>query len=900
MSIVGEATIKRLAARPSLRPLPFVLLAMLWWGARRADDIDDHAPNRSTALCEALAQRSLTCTADGVTWLTGANGIRGAVFGGARALVRAEPAGEPNDLYLVDARLSPEGVLLDVGDAYDVTRTSGVDESAPVVDGRFVAYSTSVDGIVTALHALDLGGKPADMSGELTRVQKWQTALTRLQETGQTSGVLNNAFSLDPPANAVTLSWRAGKPPTIVASADGRAITLDPESGEAIEGGGWVRPIPDTQARPGNVVTWAVDRVRAMPWFGEENMQVVKAVAFTALDLVLRARASVLGDSSAQEVALDLAGLGGGTGVTFSDPEIGWPPAPLSPIVKPALPGEGKWIVLDNDPFIGETPGAPAAFVTTFLRADKARPQTRIYCTLWDPRQIALHMEAGTVEPVSATGEAGPGVVPRTPEVIKNLVGGFNGGFQAIHGEYGMQADGVLYLPPKPYAASVIENRDGSTSMGSWPASTDVPDSILSFRQNLTALVEDGVYNPWGRTWWGGTPKGWHDEIHTTRSGVCMTKEGFVGYFWGNDISADVLAEGMILARCSYGVHLDMNPGLAGFEFYNVERSSDFKPLGRPLQPDWEYEGTFKDLPDFHVRARRMIKGMSHMNFPQYIHRDARDFFYLTRRPELPGKDLTSAMATPDPGEGVWRVKGLPQHGFPYALATTSLRLDAARPESKAQVLRLDPRTLLPAASAGTSVTTPTVVSFTNATHVKPGQLGLFLAEGAFFIGDTPPKDATTLATGTKTADAAARGARTFAGVQDDDGMLVWVELPEDAKVDDKTNASIDLFLAKLGCSVRIAIGAGARAVLDGDLGLTGTPATRGDGPAVRLVRGQAPSAHLAFEDTPIVKPYVWQPLQMQRVRYFHHPEKKGDAGAPADPTATTPVANPTPSPPTP
>ena len=38
--------------------------------------------------------------------------------GGGRALVRASTRGEPSDLYLVEARLSPEGVLLDTGTAH--------------------------------------------------------------------------------------------------------------------------------------------------------------------------------------------------------------------------------------------------------------------------------------------------------------------------------------------------------------------------------------------------------------------------------------------------------------------------------------------------------------------------------------------------------------------------------------------------------------------------------------------------------------------------------------------------------------------------------------------------------------------------------------------------------------
>ena len=70
-----------------------------------------------------------------------------------------------------------------------------------------------------------------------------------------------------------------------------------------------------------------------------------------------------------------------------------------------------------------------------------------------------------------------------------------------------------------------------------------------------------------------------------------------------------------------------MNPGLVGFEFYKVAHESEWKPLGRPLQTSWEFEGTFKVLPEWHYRARRMIKTMANFGFPQFIHLDARDFF---------------------------------------------------------------------------------------------------------------------------------------------------------------------------------------------------------------------------------------------------------------------------------
>ena len=220
----------------------------------------------------------------------------------------------------------------------------------------------------------------------------------------------------------------------------------------------------------------------------------------------------------------------------------------------------------NRDPFITPMPGAPPAFAQTFVRCDKDHAGNRVYITIWDPRQIALHMEAGTVEPVSATGEAGPGTIPRTPEVMKRAVAGFNGGFQATHGEYGMQANGILYLPPKPYAATIIELKDGTTAFGSWPPDTEVPNEILSYRQNMTAMIEGGKFNPWGRTWWGGVPPGWADAVHTTRSGVCLTKEGFVGYIWGSMISSGcsrLRNPEPVVANIA--VRLDMNPGLAGF-----------------------------------------------------------------------------------------------------------------------------------------------------------------------------------------------------------------------------------------------------------------------------------------------------------------------------------------------
>jgi hypothetical protein len=856
------------------RPVVFVGVVAGVVARLSVADVNPAAPNRSTALCELLEERGLVCAPGGVVWLGGPTGVMGAMAGRARALVRAHPRGEPLDLYLLTARLSPEGVLLDSDAPFDITRTSGVDEGPPIVRGSLVAYTTSLDGIVTAVHTLDLAGAPAKSYEDFTKTQRWQTELTNLQQTGLPHGIAHQTFVLDPPAKEVPLAWLDDG--ILEARSDGRRIVLDVPHGLATEGSGWIRPVTEERARPGNLVTWSVDRVRQMSWFGDTRMQWVKAIVFTALDLALRVRSSVV-DTSASEVENDLGGVNTGTLPQVPaqpDPETGWPPAPMKPLLSPPLPGEGQWIALDHDPFITKLPGVQAPFVTSFIRTDKDRKDTRVYVTLWDPRVVALHMQAGTVEPVSASGEGGPGQIPRAPEVMKRVVAGFNGGFQAMHGEYGMQADGILYLPPKPYGATVLELRDGTTAFGAWPPSFTVPDEVLSFRQNLTAIVENGRWNPWGRYWWGGTPPGWQDNIHTTRSGICLTTESFVGYFYGIDIGPEALGAGMLAARCAFGIHLDMNPGLAGFEFYDVEPQSTFRPLGRPLQADWEYEGTIRDLPDLRVRARRMTRSMVEVNFPQYIHREARDFFYLTLRPLVPGADLDVASPS-QPDEGAFRVKGLPQHGFPYAIATTSVRLTG---EVRARVLRVDPRTVVPAGSPGTTAETPTVVSFFGTPR---DETGIWLSGDVFITGTSAPPGAMRVAGGAPLAKGPeAASARAAACIQDEDGLLAWVELAPEARADAGTAAAMDALLAKMGCSTRLMVGAEARAVLGVGQDLSGVPIPLPSSPSARLVRGRAPGGRAYFESTPVVTPSVWQPLQAQRVRYFPKPARV-DAGAP-------------------
>lgn len=890
--------------KPWLRPIPFALLAAFGVAHVSRAPVDDTAPSRSAALCSTLARtQKITCRAEDVVWIEGPTGVVGALAGKARAIVRGKDAsasdddhaaGSPDtetlDLLSVDARLSPEGQLLDlVGTAHNLTRSGGADEGLPIVHGTRAAYLVEIDGHPQALQILDFAGHDRRAYDELTRVERIQVRIADLQSTGQLRGVKRTVFTLVPAPRKASLAFR---PDGILAfTADERTILIDPDAAAVFDAPD-VRVAAEVVPKPPGFGPWMSDRLRAASWFGDEKNQALKAIVFTTLEWVKGQRAALTGDTGAAEAENDLGSIQTApTGPsTFIDPDTSWPPRPLEPMLKPPLAGEGQWIRLDDDPFITPIPSLQTPFVTTFVRTDPGAQQTRVYVTLWDPRLVALHMQAGTVEPVSATGEAGPGQIPRSPEVMRHVVAGFNGGFQATHGEFGMQADGVLYLPPKPFGATVLEMRDGTTAFAAWPKEAEVPDDVLSFRQNMTFMVQDDRYNPWGRAWWGGVPPGWHDAIHTTRSGLCLTKEGFVAYLFGHDIGPEPLGRAMLAARCEMGMHLDMNPGLAGFEFYNMQPAASFKGLGRPLQPDWEYEGTVKELPDFKFRSRRMTKSMGHIQFPRYIQRDARDFFYLTTRTVLPG--------APIPGAEPWRVKGLPQHGFPYATAITTLPLGARR----VRVLRVDPRAVERLADGAEDRGSTVVVLGKPAPRGGRGRdAGSAPAEAEkklWLAGHVFTLDKAGAGTPLATLVASPAQAHGAVGIGDEDGFLHWIEfLPEDAPAADASEEMLKL-LASLGCSQRGFVG-DLRAFLGGTVDIGGEPVQAApSGPVVRLGRSTMPAAKELFPDTPIVPQSVWQPLQAQRVKWrptLAPPEKPAASGSAS--ASAPPPPSPAPAP---
>jgi hypothetical protein len=869
----------------ALRPVPVILL--LAWSLQQGKS-GAAVPERDTsrALVHALGARGLTADPADVRWVDTERGLWRALFGEPRAVLRARRPGEPADIFLVRARLSPEGHLLGVSALYNLSDTSAVDERGLVHDGARVSWLIASDNSVSSVHYLDLRGELPGKAAQLSALPRLQNAITNRQQTGQAAGVGRRSWKIEPAASHVALGFQRG---ALLITLDGDALRVDTDSRPVRIAHESLREQEHIKARPGNLVTWAVDRVRALPWFGSDRMQAVKAIAFAGLDWLERTQGAVTGDDGAERIAEEMSGIVHAPPTTYTDPETGWPPAPLVPVLSPALEGEGKWVLLDRDPFIRNNPGAPGAFAFSFIRTDRQRRYTQTYITLWDPRQVSLHAMSGTVEPKSATGETGPGLVPRTPEVLGRLVAGFNGGFQATHGEFGMMAENVVYLPPKPYGATVAELNDGSTGFGTWPNDDRVPEGIVSFRQNMTPLVADGVNNPYKREWWGGVPPGWTDESRTVRSGLCLTKEGFVAYFYGSSVDADRLALAMQRARCVYGIHLDMNPGHTGLEFYRADKAGALPDIGHPINPNWEAKSSIPGMPGWEFQGRRMIRYMGLMNFPRYIHRESRDFFYLTLRDVLPGVALTPIVTPAEPGEGAWQVRGLPQHGWPYAVTTSFIRPDSARPRLRVNLVKLDGSVLRASARrSGESV-----VSFRKRAVRATGAQSIWFAEGRFVSSKEPPPVAELIASGYAAHDPRASKAIAALGVSRANTHLVYAELASGtAAVMD--GPLLDRLLTQLGCDQRVLLDLPLGVALGGERDLSGQALPAG-ALGLHLVRSQGPGGRRIFTDTPIVPVKEWYVLQAKRVRYMRKkaaPAASDGSGQPAPAPAAAPASS--------
>ncbi len=617
------------------------------------------------------------------------------VHSGLRLLevfVLGHQKGKPTDLHFLHFILSSQAIPVHASPLFSISKTKVAGERGAVLDpsGRYLAYASMNKGKASAITILDLHGMTDQALDGFSTTQRLQQRMTNWQDTGLWRGLDRVQVSLSVP-QAVELSWQRGTTAALEIKDRRRMWTavIDAAGAKVIRG-----PATATRVRVGkrSFIHWAVDTVRNFSFVGPDKIAWLEEIVYGVVDKARRMSGEKV---SAAEIKdeMDLPIIS-----QAAHKIEGWPPPPLKPILRRPLKGEGKWVEVQG-PFLRRRKGQPSYFAMTFVRSDRERLFSRVYFVAWDPRRLDLRLAGGTREPRPSPRTPGEGQIPRDPKILGRLVGAFNGGFQSIHGDFGMMVKGKVFSPPKPWAATVARLADGSTGFGTWDGKAKfgwIPEWIHSFRQNLTPLVEDGVYNPWRRGSWGGGAgfiTGSGPKAHIVRSGLCLHKSGHVMFVLGNPVDGPILGRTMHKVGCAYGMELDINKGHVGFEFFNVLAKGEPDPpeaAAFKVRKYFARKGDYPGVKGLRYFMREIVHGSGNSPVPRWTGREARDFIYLLERQLLPRPDLGPMKGG---AGGKWTAAHLPDEAldFPQALSRTYLQLDSQR---RVHLVQLDLRWL--------------------------------------------------------------------------------------------------------------------------------------------------------------------------------------------------------------
>ncbi len=286
------------------------------------------------------------------------------------------------------------------------------------------------------------------------------------------------------------------------------------------------------------------------------------------------------------------------------DPLAAAPPAFEPPFEAVAAEGDGRWIPMRAP----QDPG-PVAMYKALVHPDPKRPFAAVAVVAIDLRQIDLHLVPGTDEPKSMRVPRAdrPGKIPDEDQEV--LVAAFNGGFKAMHGNYGMRMGDRVFLPPRAIACDVAMGPSGQVVIATHEVLEPTEPKLLWYRQTPPCLVEGGEPNPgllheFNRNW-GATVGG--DTI-IRRSAVGLSKDKrHLFYALGDAVTAQSIGRAMIVVGAHDAAQLDVNYSYPRFLLF--ERGEGGAAATAPIIPDIKYH------PSEYVRTP-----------------SPRDFFYLTRK----------------------------------------------------------------------------------------------------------------------------------------------------------------------------------------------------------------------------------------------------------------------------
>ncbi len=286
------------------------------------------------------------------------------------------------------------------------------------------------------------------------------------------------------------------------------------------------------------------------------------------------------------------------------DPLRDAPPVFDPPFPKVASEIDGRWFPLRTASDTGEV-----AMWKSMVHPDPKRPFAAVAVAAMDLQKLELHLEAGTDEPKSQhvrRSERG-GIIP--DEDQKLLVAAFNGGFKAMHGNYGMRIGEKLFLPPRDFACTVLRGPDGGLQISTFSALKD-PDATSGwYRQTPPCLIENGEPNKgllheFNKNW--GAAVGGDTIIRRSAIGLSKDKR-YLFYALGDATTAQSIGRAIEVVGAHDAAQLDVNYSYP--RFFLFERGVAGASIAEPIIQDIKYSpGEYVGTPS------------------------QRDFFYVTKK----------------------------------------------------------------------------------------------------------------------------------------------------------------------------------------------------------------------------------------------------------------------------
>lgn len=245
--------------------------------------------------------------------------------------------------------------------------------------------------------------------------------------------------------------------------------------------------------------------------------------------------------------------------VSTGPPHLPTPPS-VQPLASPPIPGEGEW-----SPVGRRIDGIPAVYETT-LRPDAVHTSYVDGIAWMDTDLLKATLYSGSEIP---GGGPYPYTAPIEPSAASSLVAAFNAGFLMSDANGGYYTDGRVIIPLRTGAASFVVYRDGTCTVGQWGRDVTMSPNVVSVRQNLDLLVDDGQPVPGlngnDTTQWGQTLG---NAVYVWRSGLGVTANGALVYVGGPGLNITDLATLLVRAGAVRAMELDINTDWVNFSTY--------------------------------------------------------------------------------------------------------------------------------------------------------------------------------------------------------------------------------------------------------------------------------------------------------------------------------------------